>query len=262
MEPKQVDKYLYLSSSNRIKGTSTSCLIRTTQGYEGVKKVCVSTVSIPNMIYSVTEFFHIPLQENGGAITNVSIPRIYYTPTTMAAALATALTTASPGMLTYTVTYGATTNKFTFSATGNFGFAFTTDHALYPYNEAYVTTGFQNSASGFAYPPDQSSTTVATHTSTGQVIFQSKYLFVNVAPLSGGAFISGDTQGSQSALAIVPIDKNATDILLFTENSYYSQEAEFVNQSVNSFYMSLNYSDGSQVDLNNADWAVMVRMSF
>lgn len=58
------------------------------------------------------------LVENGTAVTvgvPVTIPAGNYNATTLSAALAAALTAASPGLFTYTVTYNSGTGKFTFS---------------------------------------------------------------------------------------------------------------------------------------------------
>lgn len=80
-------------------------------------------------LYATTDFYVINSENNTFTLTEVTsdtvtIPVGNYTSVTLPTALAAALTSASPGTRTYTVTYSATTQKFTITAnSGTFSLA-------------------------------------------------------------------------------------------------------------------------------------------
>lgn len=130
-------EYSFDSSQATVPAVSTAAIRDWPQFIFGrvlkdIAAIKILEVEIPFAWYvfnSTNNVFN--LIENGTSLSvgvPVTIPIGNYNATTLAAALATALTAASPGLFTYTVTYNNSTGKFTFSnndpgATAQFSFS-------------------------------------------------------------------------------------------------------------------------------------------
>jgi hypothetical protein len=106
------------NSKDRIQGTNSSFLSEPVDlGNNAFDSVCLVQASIPKSFYNVpTGYNTFTLQENAASVT-VTIPRGSYTRINFQSTLATLLTAASPNLLTYTVSYPASTAADTFHYT-------------------------------------------------------------------------------------------------------------------------------------------------
>lgn len=149
----------------------------------------------------------------------VTVPVGNYTATTLATALALALTAASPGLYTYTVTYSATTGKFTFT-NNNPGVS---DVFLFASVPSPMNADMRNYLGFGGLLPFSSASPNSTLSSTGPAnVTGPNYLFVNSNTLGtviqlylpAGVNTSGN-MGPE--LAHVPINTNPGGVIFWQD---------------------------------------------
>lgn len=253
------ERYAYISSSSRRSGNSSQAVIQLSDSLMNVSRLRIISACIDYTYFDVDSDSHIPLVENGGSVTLCNLNPGSYTPSSLSVEIARTLTASSPSSATYTCTYSSSTNQYTISnSTINFGFNWTSDFALYPFNFAYNFCGFNNAVSSSPGPdPNESSTTVMTWTSSGTIVISSKYLFINLRPVPSSTLTVSGTQ--IAAVALVPVDGNFGDKMFFFDNGMYAQELFFNSPiTLREFVLELRFSNSKLVELNGGSLAVCI----
>lgn len=259
-------KNLYINSApgfRDIGGTDEDFTItKTTSTFNLIpKKVKLLSARIPFVWDNVTTSNNaFTLIELPGPIVypNLTVPATRYTPSTLEAALKTALDTA--GAHTYTVAYNSTTLKYTISATGDFQINFAVSNSIAP------ILGF-----------DEITTASATSiTSTNATLLETDTEIFIGSSLVGGIdngivpYFTGATNNLQ-ILASIPIGSTTYgNIIDYTspndepyKNTIQSGFA-MVPNTVPSFEMSFNlfFISGIPVSLKGVHWSANILLEF
>lgn len=236
--------FAYLSSVDRESGTNSAFRVSLTRPISNLKTVTLESCTIPYTFWNVRTTSYVPLKEAGFPLANVYVPAAMYTPTSLATALSTAMTAASPSGATYTVVYDQATGKFTISnATLGFELQFLSDFNSSNVNHFAFYLGWNNPIvdTGFAL----------SHTSNGIARLTEQYLVLKIFPIGTGYESSANLVGG-STFAMIPLTGNAFDQILYVNKSFYDQSTTLsvTGQDYKTFFIQLTHVDGTEVDLN------------
>lgn len=245
---------LYISSEDRIYGSSSDFTVQMQQSINNIKSLKLEAAAIPISWYPIQPaYYHVPLAEGANPTVNVSVPTGWYTPPDLATALATALNSASPGGATYTVTYSTLTGKYTIASTTSFSLPWATDIAAYPSNFMEYVLGWQKS-------PD--TTPAVSVTSPGVGTMNDLFVSLVVKPVTTNAYTCTTTVASTSFT--IPVLGNQEDIIYYLNNGTgYSQQLDYQVPSINlrELTITLRHISGQVVDLNGAPIALVFSYS-
>ena len=229
------DKWIALrvNSSDRASGTSSDFFIYSTaHAFHG-------TYALQNAILPVTQYNInsgnnvIYFTENATA-KSVALPVGYYTSTTLPAAVASAMTTASGGFSTYTSSLNATSQQLTITAGNNFALTFGTNTA----NSAATALGFA-----------AVDTAAATSQTSNQVVNLLGTLCFNI--LISDVTGTSSTKGSGASF-VVPIDQNSLSVVVY-DGKHPLQKVHF-ESPVKNLRVQLFQDNGQPLSLNACDW--------
>jgi hypothetical protein len=240
---------LNFNSKDRIQGTNSSFLsVPVDLGNNAFDSVCLVQASIPKSFYNVPSGYNtFTLQENAASVT-ITIPRGSYTRINFQSILATLLTAASPNLLTYTVTYPASTAADTF-------------HYTFVVNSAVIVCRFVLTAtSPFRQLGFESGTTYTFTAGGGSSTLES----VNAINLSYilRAFIKTNlvmdaTDGILEELLNFG-SFPANSVMSYQQFNFDMNTRKYNTSGTNSWLFSLVDSFDQLIDLNGIPWAFSV----
>jgi len=233
---------IVLQSVDRASGSTGSHDFRiglpeTLEGCYGV-----SLIQIPHTFYTIRSGHNtIYFYENSTSKTATVTPG-YYSSSTIAAAVKSALDTASGGHNTYTITYSSSTKKLSASASNAFYFEWSADTG----NGCWRQLGF----------------TQGTDTTSGTSV-----TFPNVIDLVGAHFITVEIRQAQSYTLstgtsssnwgiVVPIDVDYGSYLL-QKTTDIAQRIQFSSRTKHLNIRVLD-EEGASLDLNGSNWTVVL----
>lgn len=164
--------------------------------------VSVVSAEIPASFYVITTGNNeIPFQENIGVAATATLTSGNYTPSTLAAEIATQMSAVSPNVRAYTVTYSAITDVITISVNlGTFALLWASSTQKLWRNLGYTSS---------------STTQAASQTNPRGLQLSYNYVFLNIAQFSTANVSSGPT--AAGFLAKVPLGVNSYGVAMYNE---------------------------------------------
>jgi hypothetical protein len=250
-------KFINVDSGFRLAGSSSEFRIELQNTIEDVRVLTLESCCVPFTWFDIRPTYHVPLQEDGQGITEVTVPSQHYSPTELASALAGALTTASLNGNTYTVSYNTQTG----------GYTITSDNSTFQlawYTDFYTNQNFNNYmyyVLGFGAltqlrGPDPDTGYALSQTSSGVGMSSSPYLWLTVKPYGQNY----TTVSNQTCFALIPVTGNFGDKVYYNAHSMYDQYAEFPFKGYNlrELLVTLRFADGTAVNLNGTDISLIL----
>jgi hypothetical protein len=117
--------YVKLKSSNRVTGNAYNFIVNAVNPLSG--RYLLKCAYINSSFYNVNSTNNIIYFTENSTAKQATLTAGFYTSANIAAALASALTSASGGFAGYTVTYSSITGKLIIGSTQNFSFTFATN---------------------------------------------------------------------------------------------------------------------------------------
>lgn len=240
MSSSKKDLLLNISSRDRISGDTNDFLVNIVQGgFNGAKSVRLQSCTIPKSIYNINSSNNV-FQINDGGVQTVTLTPGNYTIGQLMVELKTQLDAASAN--TYTCTYDNIAMRVTIASTGATSYLFSQGG---PWREL----GFDEA--------DTASLVSVTGTNTPMLYWPlSVFILVDKFPLGG----YNSNNGRYTFR--VPMNVNSADILNY--EPMHEQIIYFggCGGSIGQIRVTLSYSDGSLIDLGNADWEMVLKISF
>ena len=242
--------HVYVDSTYRFGGSTSSFPYNLQDPIQKAKGFKVCTAEIPLSYYNIrytgkaddNHIFY--FSENNGATTlQASLASGYYNSTAIVTPLQTALNSASANSYTYTVSYNATTGKFTIASSGNF-------KVMYP------TWLSVNYVLGFDV--------VSTTNTTSQVaqVFPNfdyyQYFFIR---FNINSKLRYDESGAQNNVIKIPINNPQGTVQYFFDNSDTLFEI-LDDRATASFTVELFDSDYYPIDLNGREISMTLQFDY
>ncbi len=214
--------------------------------------VSVQQLSIPKSFYTIKDGKNTFRVTEDTVTTTVTItPGFYDYGTFMTEVITQMNATLS---YTYSMTYSAVTNKFTFTVTGNGGkkpILLWDDGGAGSYAGMWAAFGFKSNSSPSFY------------------ISGSDYILISVTtinlPYVRGLSIYSDivdTSQDSSLLNVLSVQNQIDEgYVYFQNNDVDSTKRAFTKSSYNLFNFQLRDQGNKLVDLNNADWSISLLLS-
>lgn len=228
---------LRLSSEGRTSGTNDAPTWRLARPAI-VYSALVTGATIPNSMYSIVAGANTLVTSPG----SVAIPPGAYTPTTLAAAAQTALQTLDP---TYTVSYSATTLRFTIARPAAFTITWTDAS---PYREM-----------GFALTTSLPPPVVSTTSSAAVTGSEPAAIILRSTELASGSFPVSVASVDNRDIARVPLQgalgvgASSYEVTTDYERLYYGS----FGTTLTEFTVTLwDAATGRQIALNGAPWSL------
>lgn len=240
---------VFVDSRNRtaLSSGSSSFVVSLPRPIARIKRVQLLNLMLPNTVYNISASNNtIPFVVGVNTLT-ATLPVGNYTSDSLAAAVATALTSAANGTgVTFTASVSATTGQMTITASsGTFQLLFSQSGT--PWREL----GFTNT----------NTSTAASLTGPNVVqISLPNFLFINVSEFSGSNnYIATSTQTTATFYA--PLSTNGFNISQFDERDFH-QVLVFSPSISGISNLTVNVQDGNgnPVSLNGADWSMLLEI--
>lgn len=230
------------SKAREARSSSTSDFYIRLQTPMDAGEYYLAGAQLPNVIYTVNsadDTNKIYFYENSTAKT-ASITAGYYTESSFPAAVKAALDTASGGFATFTVTISSTTKRMTVTSDQDFGLRFATAEGA-------------SRRMGFARA--DTATNATSHVG-GNVIQLNLPMFCVVQIDTANSHL--EVPPTDNAHFYVPIDADFGSVVNYDCNSHEMlQRATFSRSNV--LRIKLANEDFKGVDLNGADWTLLIR---
>lgn len=241
-------KMLLIDSRDRVTGTTDAFTINLVEGLKQVKGIRLEQFVGANTFYTIRSNYNtqIPFYDSGAATATLT-PGIY-TATSLVAAVATAMTAASPASATYTGSYSTVTLLATFTiSTGTFYFRFAPS----------VSTQIPLRELGFT-----ATNGTAASSQTGISVVQCD-LPLNIGiQISALPTIIARTDSSGNAVTFtVPITVNSGGI-------YYTDlDGSQINKwdnplDIQTFSVSIVGRSNEMLSLNGSDWTCLIEIYY
>src|ERR1700744_2412566 len=184
--------------------------------------------------------------------TNKSITPIavgIYDASTLASTVASALTTASGGYNTYTVTYNSTTKLFTFSASNAFTLLFGTGG--YASTSLFKQFGF-TSSSGLVGADSVTGTSCTSPYIANLSLPLSMYIIIN-----DSTTLLQTTDGNNPHFYI-PANSGSGGLVQFTRGEFFEQVIRYNNTEMTYLQISLQFPNNASANLNGSEWEMIL----
>lgn len=235
--------------------SSSNCIFQLSNAISlaGRKYVRLLNFTCYSTVYNITSANNnIDFEENA-TVKLATVPAGFYTASTLATAVKTALDTASGGFATFTVTYSSTTGKFTIASTQSFELLFATGA-----NSAaslFDVLGWTD-ASGIN-PVDTAPATSATAPFIADLSAPSQfYITIN-------EFDTHHHTTEQTYFTfVVPNTSALGSVSTFNYNANYDQTINISNNLsyLRTFSVRIHDVRGRVLDLNNSEWSMMLEL--
>lgn len=237
-------KYLLVDSANRVSGTGGNFIVRTPP-IQHIHKVSLISASIPNCLYNITPQNFRIYWNRAGAKTALIDPGAYSVGA-LVAAISTAMETADPAQ-TYNVSYSETTMKITITCNAIFSLTCTnTTQALWDVL-GFITTA--NTPLGLSLEADE----------VLRLDFP-PYLIISISEFSPAEVATTyNTRGN----FIVSMGTNSQYIEVYNHRNTYDNVSDYTARNgINALVVKLLQPDGSDVDLNGANWSMLLGFEY
>lgn len=237
-----------LRSADRTSGTSANFTLKWKSSLinegTGSTKISLLYAQIPHAVHNIDSTNDTIAFNDGTAALIASVAAGIYSASTLASAIATAMTAASSGYggLTFTGSFNSSTLLITISATGNFTLSLTDAHATIAAALGFATT---SNLSGAA-------TYTATKIST---LYEPSFLEILIDPFAK----PGLTSSAKPFSFIVPVNVNAGDIIEWSTHAGFKQSI-VTSELPQSWTVSVR-ANGRVVDLHGADWVILLKIT-
>ena len=237
--------YLVIDSLDRTKtsASSTDCKFNIYPGLIGCHGVELLSLVIPMTQYNINSTNNI-VYFNDGANKSVALAIGNYTSTTFPPMLQSALNSVSG--IGFTVTYSDTLMMLTITAGSNWNYTFGTN-----------TTNSANYILG-ANPVDTSPVTSITGPNAINLSLP-LYFYVSVNEFQTNVKSSNNIDNG-SFVFVNPV--NSGDVLTFAENTDYKQRANVTESNIQTLTMRFINHNNQTLDINNANWSMILRMIY
>jgi hypothetical protein len=238
------DTFYQIKSSDRTSGTAASFVLSLESPFKSIKQlteVSLVAATIPNTIYNVRTGVNSSISWIHSGTKLATLTPGNYTITDLLTLVAAAMNAADAN--TYAFTYNSSTFKVTATAAGAFSFAST-------------TSSFWTSILGIT-----DFTTSGTSISGSQVI--------NLNP-SANIYLKIDEMGLsmqttnqlEQDLFTIPVSVAGGYLIQYTEGSGWRQDKTFYSspRDINKLTVSLFLQNNELVELNGAEWSMILRM--
>lgn len=247
--------YLIINSQDRTSGTSSNFTINSANNIRlnGRKRIKLKHVSIYNTFYNINNNNNkIDFTENATNKTT-TLTNGYYTATSLATHIGTAMTTTSGGFAVFTASYSTTTRKMAISSTQNFRLLFSsgTSTSSSPYRELGFTDTNGINAVDTAV---STSATGNNHVNLGLPLT----IYITINNWNGSNI--KDTSGTFTSFAI-PINASSGEIINF--NGDEIQQIIDIPPTVNivsQLRITLSSINNRALDLNNSEWNMVLEI--
>lgn len=247
-------RYLFIDSTERTFGTSGNFRISLKDAISDLADIRLESACIPYSFYNVNTNTSLTFQEepSPGTFTvplTIYFPPGNYTPTSLATAVASTMTSNSASGFTYTCAYNTSTLKYTISSTGKFAIFWTTnyiDSGETSYLWYYL--GFNNSSSTTAPDPDTGFATSFTSSGAGSLLIN-QYIWLRILPALPNIW---NNSSVRSLFCALPLYGNFGDRCYWQTNSGYDNQIimPFRGTNLKDIQFQITGTDGETLDLN------------
>ena len=237
------------NSKDRIQGTNSSFLSEPVDlGNNGFDSVCLVQASIPKSFYNVPSGYNtFTLQENSTSVT-VTVTPGSYTRINFQSTLATLLTAASPNLLTYTVSYPASTSPDTFHYTFSVNSAVIVCRFIFTTISPFRQMGFETSTTYTFTPGVGSSSLESVNAINLSYILRAFITTSLVLDATDGILEELLNFGSFPA----------NSVMSYQQFNFDMNTRKYNTSSTNSWQFNLVDSFGQLIDMNGIPWAFSV----
>lgn len=236
---------LLINSADRIAGTSTDFNVPLHFPLQDIKGVKLLSASIPNTIYNVTSSNN-TIYWTRGIARSATITAGAYDVNTLISEIETSLQTVDPAQ-TYTVTYDQTLMKITIACDAAIVLTCTNTT-----NAIWEVVGFNT---------DSNTASANSHLADNVVRLDfPAYLAIRINELLNPGTIS--TTGYRCNF-VVSLAENSSTVETFNVGSDYLINQNYTsNNFINTLNISLRKPTGETIDLNGADWAMLLEFVY
>lgn len=242
-------------SRSAASNSSSDCLFQLSNPISLAGRRCVRLLSFVcySTVYNVTARNNvIPFEENA-TVKQATVPAGFYTASSLATAVKTALDTASGGFATFTVTYSSTTGKVTIASTQSFELLFAS--GANSATSMFDVLGFTD-ASG-VNPVDTAPGTSVTAPYIADLSAPSQFY------LTLSEFDTHHHTTEQTYFTfVVPNTSALGSVSTFHYNANYDQTIAVPQNLTHLRTFSVRVHDvrGRVLDLNNSEWTMVVEL--
>lgn len=237
------------NSKDRVSGTNSNFNSAPIDlGNNAFDTVCLIQASIPKSFYNVPNGYNtFVLRENATSVT-ITIPPGSYTRINLQSNLATILSAASPNLLTYTISYPASTQPDTFHYTFSVNSAIITCRFIFTNFSPFRQLGFETSTT-YTFTPGVGSSSLES---------------VNAINLSYilRAFIKSNLVADATDSILEELlnfgSFPANSVMSFQQVNFDMNSRAYNPNNRNSWNFVLQDAFGQEIDLNGISWAFSV----
>ena len=244
--------FIFVDSSDRQSGNSGNFRVSFNPTIRNIQSLRLESATIPYSWYDVVENVSFLLVEEsaGGGTFQVTVPTQHYSPSDLATALSTAMTTASLNGYVYNVSYNANSGKYLIASLtigDNFRLLWTTSTVNDPLNYMPYFLGFNNVNT--LSLPDPDSGFAGIFQSSGIGAMAQEYIWIRISPI----FITSQlTTAANNVSFTVPINGNWLDKIQYNFHAGYEQHLYIATcgQHLKDIEIQLFTQDNQPLDTN------------
>lgn len=238
-------KYIIIDSRDKIKGNSNDFTVTLNPAFNNVKKVELLSLSLPQTIYNINSTNNVIYFNETGPLLSTTITPGNYSASILASTIASTLTTASPNLYTYTSSISNLTYKMTITSTGNFSLLF--------------GSNILNSIGPFiGYTIDTIS--ALSQISNGIILlYQPSYYIIDILELPVS---TKSSNVKDFGTFVINTRTNSGDIEIFEVLNRYHIIESYDNQNIYQLNIKLKTYNNVLVDLNGAEWFMLLRFYY
>lgn len=238
-------KYLLIDSADRSSGTSTDFKVQINPPINGINKIELFSISMPNTAYNINESNNFIYFTEDIDIAQELFPGNYNI-NTLLEAIGSRMTTASNVESTYVATYNPTTMKITVTSGGNWKFNFGNQIT----NSIASILGYANVTPG----------SLSDHWEAENVVQLHKPLvyFIDIAQLP----VSCKSTNTDFATFAITSTTVGSQIEYFHQNERYPIIETYNHQNVYELSIKVKSRGNRIVDLNGAEWSLQLRLHY
>jgi hypothetical protein len=239
-------RHLLIQSADRTGGTPSDFFIKPPLPIENLKGTTLLSASIPNTLYNITSANNTIYWNRGGALSTTITPGAY-TDETISTALAAAMDDAD-GVQTYTVSYDSTTMKMTIECPAA-AFTLTCTSTT---NAIWDVLGFDTDA-------NTGSATSHTADNVLRLDFPA-YLLITVNEFLHQGTVSSAGIRTNFAISMSNVSQY---VEVFNANETFDNSIRYTSSEyLDSLHITLRKPDGGEVDLNGAEWSMLLNLYY
>jgi hypothetical protein len=247
--------YIIINSVDRTSGTSSDFIINSSNliRLNGRNKLKLKSIVMYNTIYTINGNNNkIDFNENSTNKTT-TLTNGWYTASSLATHIGTAMTTTSGGFATFTASYSSVTGKMTISSTQNFSLLFLTgtNTSSSPYRELGFT-----STNGITAV----NTSAGTSATGNNIVNLGLPLTIYISINNWNGSNIKDTSGTHCTFA-VPVNCLAGEMINFNGDDI--EQVVEVPSNVNvisQLKITLSSVNNRAIDLNNSEWSLILEI--